>query len=288
MSIERSKGKARPTLPRSSDLKPVRAAEQRSDVRDREGRFAPGNAGGMGRGWKRAIGKMLGQCTQELSDVAARVAADAWRLFTVAIKEMPHDGPNVRALVARKARHEALEGYWSAQALANLGTPKGDAAESRATLHGQRAERLTVSALDVARVLAAAQPRVPKDWRAAFSAAAPADDDDAPATPPTNVPVVQVPPEPAEDEPVLEAPASLSQSSPDESPQEPRDSSAFPALASRVPNRMPAVLPGIPSSTCAHGHSPKTCPTCWRERESTRLQQNRDAIRADIDKGVRR
>jgi hypothetical protein len=159
MTIERTRGKARPTMPRSSDLKPVGAVAERPESRDSQGRFAAGNAGGRGRGWKRAIARMLGHDLSNLENVATAVAEDAWRLFSVSIREMPQDGPNVRALIARKARHEALEGYWTAKALAALGTPEGDTAEAKATQHGVRAERLTVTALDVARALAAVRPK---------------------------------------------------------------------------------------------------------------------------------
>jgi hypothetical protein len=159
MAIERSRGKARPTLPRSRSLRPVGAVQLRTECRTADGRFGAGNGGGRGRGWKAAIAKMLGRDVVDLADVAATVAEDAWKLFAASIREMPSDGTNVRALVARKARHEALEGYWSAQALAKLGTPEGSDAEDRATQHGQRAERLSVTALDIATKLADAHPR---------------------------------------------------------------------------------------------------------------------------------
>lgn len=159
MAIQRSQGKARPQLPRGRDLPAIGAVVDRPSKRDTHGRFAAGNIGGRGRGWKRAIAKMLGRdVADDLADVATAVAEDAWRLFSVAIRELPSDGANVRALVARKARHEALEGYWTARALAKLGTPEGDDAEAKATAHGVRAERLTVTAIDVATRLANASP----------------------------------------------------------------------------------------------------------------------------------
>jgi hypothetical protein len=94
---------------------------------------------------------------------AARVVEDAYKIFRESLAELPHDGVTVRELVARKARHAALESFWSAKAIAQLGTPEGVEAEERATLHGQRAERLAVTALDVASRLAAARP-APTTW----------------------------------------------------------------------------------------------------------------------------
>jgi hypothetical protein len=164
MAIQKSHGRAHVQLPRSRDLPQLPAVAERTDVRDAQGRFGAGNEGGKGRGWKQAIRRMLGRDDAELSGVAASVANDAWRLYLAALKELPHTGTTVRALTARRARHEALEAFWSAQAIAKLGTREGIEAEERATLHGQRAERLTVTSLDVAVRLAAAERARPSAW----------------------------------------------------------------------------------------------------------------------------
>lgn len=153
MAIEQSHGKARPTLPRASDLAAVPAVPERSRNHDERGRAVPGNDLGRGRGWKQALRKMLGRGASDSEAIA--VAEDAWRLFCGALRELPHDGQNVRSLVMRKARHEAMSAYWSAKAsLLGLDSPEGIKAEERATEHGQRAERLTVTAIDVATRLA--------------------------------------------------------------------------------------------------------------------------------------
>ena len=83
MSTQKSHGKPATRLPRSKELKAVPAVRERTDVRDGNGRFAKGNAGGRGRGWKHAIAKMLGRSVDDLADVATSVAEDAWRLFSV-------------------------------------------------------------------------------------------------------------------------------------------------------------------------------------------------------------
>jgi hypothetical protein len=154
--IERSHGKARPTLPRSAELSVVEADPERAGNRLEGGRFAPGNVVGRGRGWKRAVTKMIGR---EVDDpIASAVAHDAWRLFAAGIREMPSDGPTVRSLMAQKCRHDALAGFWTAHAVAaGLATPAGIEAQRQATLHGQRAERLAVTALDIATKLAEAR-----------------------------------------------------------------------------------------------------------------------------------
>jgi len=157
MPIESSHGKARPTLPRSSDLQAVPtvsdAERQRAGSRDAHGRFAPGNVIGRGRGWKRAIARVLGRHIED--PVAIAVAADAWKDYCATLRQLPSDGPMVRGLVALKARHLALAAYFHGLgAERGLSTEEGMAALEMASKHGQRAERLAVTALDVATKLA--------------------------------------------------------------------------------------------------------------------------------------
>ena len=90
------------------------------------------------------------------------VLEDAWRIFTATLRELPNDGPTVRGLALRKARHEALEGFWTAKAAAlGLTSPEALQAEDRATKHGQRAERVAVTMLDIATALAKGSPSRP-------------------------------------------------------------------------------------------------------------------------------
>ncbi len=160
MSTEKTHGKPSTRLPRAKGLRPAEGAatarERRRSDRDEHGRASVGNTLAKGRGWKRAVDRMLGHDGAELTPTSAAVAEDAWRVLTATVRELPHDGPTVRGLAASLARHRALEAFWSARALAvGLDTPEGIAAQEHATKHGQRAERLAVTALDVARVLAA-------------------------------------------------------------------------------------------------------------------------------------
>lgn len=180
MTIERSHQKARPTLPRSSDLRPVQTDRAPDGSRSAGGRFAAGNTIARGRGWKRALVKMLGRNVDD--PIASAVAADAWRLYCATVRELPNDGPTVRGLVALQARHQALAAFWAAQTVAEgLATPEGIAAADQATKHGQRAERLVVTALDIATRLAAADRAKPADaHRALVDALTPATPQPAP------------------------------------------------------------------------------------------------------------
>jgi hypothetical protein len=148
--METSKGKMRPSLPRSGDLPTVSDADrERAGERSADGRFRTGNVIGRGRGWKRAIAKQLGRQVDD--PIAQVVADDAWRVFSAALRELPSDGPMVRGLAALMARHQALAAFWTAQAATvGLTSDAGIAAQEQATKHGQRAERLAVTCLDIA------------------------------------------------------------------------------------------------------------------------------------------
>lgn len=149
MTIERSHGKARPTLPRSSDLAVVQADEKPAAGRDAQGRFAAGNPIGQGARWKATIRRIIGRgATSEQADSVAR---QAFRLYCALLRELPSDGPSVRTLAALQARHAALAAFETDRA-AELGfeTEAGQAALERATKHGQRAERLAVTTIDIA------------------------------------------------------------------------------------------------------------------------------------------
>jgi hypothetical protein len=153
VTIEQSHGKARTTLPRSGDLRLVQADVKPTGQRGPGGRFAAGNRVGLGAREKNAVRRLLGR---EVGDEAAlAVARDAARLFSALLRDMPSDAANVRQLVALQARHTALASFFGARA-AELGieSEQGMAADERAMRHGQRAERLAVTSLDIATKLA--------------------------------------------------------------------------------------------------------------------------------------
>jgi hypothetical protein len=156
MSIRRGQGKVRPELPRRRELHVVAAAPEAKEGRDASGKFAPGNGVARDRGWRTALGRVLGH---ELTDASMRrVANDSWRLHGAIVKELPSDGVIVRGIVVTLAMHTACMGYWSALALdLGLSTAEGQAASERARIHGTRVERLSVTALDLASKLAACE-----------------------------------------------------------------------------------------------------------------------------------
>lgn len=160
MTIEKSHGKARPTLPRSSDLGAMPALDadaQPTAQRAPDGRFVAGNAVGKGRGAKRALARLMGVGSED--PVASMVAAAATTTYRAHLAELPNQGSIVSSLVALASRHEALAAFFHAEAARlGLGTPEGVAALENASKQGQRAERLLVTALDAAKSLSAAKP----------------------------------------------------------------------------------------------------------------------------------
>lgn len=169
MTIERSHNKARPTLPRSSDLPEVPTDRERPVERQPDGRFASGNTLARGRGWKTSIRKQLGR-VDGADSLAATVADDAWRIFCATVRDMPSDGPSVRGLLMQQAKQAALSSFWEGEAARRgLTTEAGIQASELAMKHGQRSERLLVTGLDIATRLAASKPRESVDplarWR---------------------------------------------------------------------------------------------------------------------------
>ena len=154
MTVERSHGKARPTLPRASDLTPAEAAGKPTAERTSHGHFAAGNAVGLGSRFTATVKKSLGRA--DATGAALIVARDARRVFAHVLASLPSDAPPVRALLAVYARHQALHAYFSLAAEAvGLDTDRGLALLVVADRQSQRAERVLVTVHDLARVHAA-------------------------------------------------------------------------------------------------------------------------------------
>lgn len=156
--IERSHGKARPTLVRSSDLQPAPGAEQKPPVaRAPNGRFAAGNQAASGARFTHAIRKALGSKAAE--GEALIVARDARRVFGHVLRSLPSDAAPVRALLAIYSRHQALHGYYTVKAeAAGLDTPEGLKLLEVADRQSQRAERVLVTVHDLAAIHAKRRP----------------------------------------------------------------------------------------------------------------------------------
>lgn len=156
MSIEQSHGKARPGLPRSGDLATPKAEDKRNGKRGPGGRFAPGNDIGRGRGWRNLIRKSLGATVS--TELVERLCREAWTLHLAFMRELPFDGAQVTALSAARARWTALASYFATRgAELGLETDKGQRALELSMRLDQRAERLAVTALDIATKLANAK-----------------------------------------------------------------------------------------------------------------------------------
>jgi hypothetical protein len=156
MTIERSHGKARPALPRASDLRTPESAEKPTDARRPDGRFGPGNRASVGARFTATIKKSLG--TKAATGEALIVARDARRLFGHTLASLPSDAPPVRALLAIYSRHAALHAYYTLKAEAlGLDTPEGLKLLEVADRQSQRAERVLVTCHDLARVHANAE-----------------------------------------------------------------------------------------------------------------------------------
>lgn len=151
--IEKSHGKARPTLVRAAELRRVDADTKPSDNRGAHGHFAAGNRTGLAARFKATLKKSLG--TKASPGELAIVTRDAMRVFSHVLRSMPSDAAPVRVLVTLHARHVALNAYFTAKAeAAGLDTEQGLALLAVADRQSQRAERVLVTALDAARVCA--------------------------------------------------------------------------------------------------------------------------------------
>ena len=154
MTIEQSNGKARPTLPRASDLKSIDAAANPRQGRTNGGHFAAGNRIGVGARWKASVKKLLGRSAD--SEAAELVGRDAWRMYLATLRALPCDDAPVRSLVALHARHVAVASYFTNLAAeTGMETERGLKLLEVASHHGQRAERTAVTAIDIATKLAA-------------------------------------------------------------------------------------------------------------------------------------
>ncbi len=162
VTIERSHGKARPALMRSSDLQAADTVTNPTAGRGNGGRFAAGNRIGIGARWKATLKKALGSSSE---GEAGLVANDAMRVALNVLRSLPSDAAPVRVAVNIHARHVALHAYFTTKAeAAGLDTPRGLELLAVADRQSQRAERTLVTAHDIARVHAengAKKPALP-------------------------------------------------------------------------------------------------------------------------------
>jgi len=162
VSIEQSHGKARPTLPRSRELFVTGKDPDQSNGSTEKGPFAPAHGRKFRKGrWSAFFAEALGRDVD--SPGAREIGRKAWKLYRGYLAELPCVTVSTRSLCAARARAATLADFY-----ASLGTRSGPHTEKGATWLGealkwdQRAERLTVTCLDVsARQARTARERQP-------------------------------------------------------------------------------------------------------------------------------
>lgn len=163
MTTERSHGKARTTLPRSSDLKAVDSVPAPTEGRTAGGRFAPGNGISRDNAARHHVRRLLGPAANDKT--ISEIQSASQSLYSSLMRSMPCQAVQVRSLVALQARHTALCAYWTEYAVrVGLDSEDGIAALERASKDGARAERLAVTSLDVATKLAKTAPKAKAWW----------------------------------------------------------------------------------------------------------------------------
>jgi hypothetical protein len=153
IAFEKSKGKVRPALPRASDLGQGEAAGKPTEGRADGGRFAAGNAIGLGARWKASVKKALGP--HAVAGAVEVIRGDAERIYLAVLRSVGSDAAPVRALAALHARHMALHAFYTRLAEEKgLDTDEGQKVQALADGQSVRAERTVVSCIAAARALA--------------------------------------------------------------------------------------------------------------------------------------
>jgi hypothetical protein len=152
VAIRNVKGKARFETPRLKDLNPPHTERDPTEGRTPDGRFASGNAAATERGSKSLIRKSLGKAADP------DLVREALTLYRALLRDLPSDGPSVRQLTASRARHAVLATRFADEATkAGLTSPTGMKLAELSRSHDLAAQRLAVTAYDLAVREAAAQ-----------------------------------------------------------------------------------------------------------------------------------
>lgn len=164
MSIRFEHGKARPQAPRVKDLPSTLTVGQPNRGRDSNGRFAPGNGVATERGIKALLKRQLGKHADD--EEVQSLYRETRIQFLAELGRMPSKAPQVQRDLCARARWSALSARYAAQAAAvGLDTPEGQKALDTAMKLDARAERLGVTALDIAERLHKAEPKAdPLAW----------------------------------------------------------------------------------------------------------------------------
>lgn len=153
MAIRTEHGRARPQRPRVKDLGEFsEPAPEPTQPRTANGRFAPGPAGGRAR-LPAALKRALASGAEDAgASEGETIYRDTLRQFKALLAELPaNDSPQVQALVANQARALTLATYYATAAMvAGLTTVTGMRLTELASKLDARAERLAVTARDIA------------------------------------------------------------------------------------------------------------------------------------------
>lgn len=139
------KGKARFETPRLKDLPHAATVRDPSAGRDVRGQFAAGNGAATEQGSKALIRQSLG------SDADDPMVREALTLYRAILRGLPSDGASVRQLTASRCRHAVLATRFANEAArAGLTSPEGMKLAEHARAHDLAAQRLAVTAFDLA------------------------------------------------------------------------------------------------------------------------------------------
>lgn len=145
MSTRFVKGKARFETPRLKDLHHAATVRDPSAGRDVRGQFAAGNGAATEQSSKAIIRQSLG------ADADDPMVKEAHTLYRAILRGLPSDGASVRQLTASRCRHAVLATrYANEAAAAGLTTPEGLKFAENARAHDLAAQRLAVTAFDLA------------------------------------------------------------------------------------------------------------------------------------------
>lgn len=156
MALVFEKTKLRPQPPRLKNVRRRLRVGQRSRNQDAKGRWVKGNNAPKGKRLKAIIRRQLGHdATGELVERLYAETRDMHRALVRALGAGAEGVPQVQDTLARRARWGVLGAWYALRAVElGLGTEAGDAALEMAIKLDARAERLDVTALDLADRLA--------------------------------------------------------------------------------------------------------------------------------------
>lgn len=157
MALRFEKGKRRPQPPRLKDVAQRERSGERSRNHDASGRFTAGNRAPEGRKLKSIIRRHLGK--DAVGEAVEVLFAETKQIFVALVKAVGSDAPQVHDTLARRARWGVLSAHYALKAVElGLDTEQGQTCLELSLKLDQRAERLDVTAIDLANRLGLGKP----------------------------------------------------------------------------------------------------------------------------------